>query len=368
MSIIRTKIGRWLAAAACFCCWALALSLLTTVICTAAARQQSSWNRSAELRRVGYVELFGEDAVHLLVGNSVLVQNSGPIDKRNGIEINEKIYYFVNDKTMYECGVAKEAGCDVKSWGLQNDQVCLEIGSCGERPKIMKSPLSLGRAKKGDKLGIYLWFDHFAYDIVKGNRTDFPLFDNVIRSKPIELDRAHFEKEINEVGPGAEEVPISGPRSVSLLIGNTFLSDDVTNLSEDRAANACPKEGTYYSPDGKVIRFACRDGKWSIAVLHWNIQSDLFCRDGPESDSIGSFNCTRGMVYAISASPKSSADNKMRVRDPKFTDSDSDLMGYLGNAFNFRFEQRHAAEKSGRSNVGPRSCQPKMRLTAEVCR
>lgn len=317
--------------------------LLSATICSGADRKQSSWNKIPELRKAGYVELFGADAAHFLVGNSVLVQKSGPLDsEKHGIEISPRIEYFPSDHTMYECGVDKAADCGIRAWGFLNNQICLDVVCNGQSEiTIMKSP----ETRRGGSIGVYVWFGHYVYEIVRGNRTNLPLFDNPVRSQPIELDSSTLDKEISEAGAGSKEVPIFGARAVSLLIGNTFLSDDAAKFSEDPAANACPKEGTYYSPDGKVIRFACRDGRWSVTVLHWKIRSGLFCRDGPDSQSVGSFNCTRAVISAIYASP---SDHKLRIRDPKYPDSDTDLMGYVGNTLNFRFNQYQAAGTSGK--------------------
>jgi hypothetical protein len=348
----RRKIGiwsfgrlNWVAASASLCVSALALILLATAALAAADPKQSSWNKSAELKKAGYIELSGQDAVRFLVGNSVLVQKSGPIDsEKNEVETQPKIYYFLNDHTLYQCEVAKESECFVRSWGLEQGRICLDIGSCGEPPKIMKSPRS---AKEGGRLGIYLWFDHFAYDIVKGNRTGGPLFDTHISGAPIELDRADLDKEIKDASQysgGDKQVPISGPRAISLLIGNTFLSDDAAELSKDQVAKACPKEGTYYSPDGKVVRFTCDgspDPMWSIFISHWKIEQGLFCRDGPME--FGTFGCDRATVTAIFSPQGSGASDKMLVRD---LDSGTALTGYAGNALNFSFENRPRLEKS----------------------
>jgi hypothetical protein len=331
-----------------FLCWGvLVLVLLSTAICAAADRKQSSWNKSAELKRAGYVELSGPDAVRFLIGNSVLVQKSGPIDgEKNGPEIYAKIYYFLSDHTRYECGVAKESNCYVQPWGLKGDQICIDVGTCAEMPKIMKSPYAEDWAKRGGRLGIYLWFDHFSYDIVKGNRTGGPLFDTHISGQPIELDRADFDKEIKDASQysgGDKRVPISGPRAISLLIGNTFLSDDAVKSSKDQATNACPQHGTYYSPDGRVIRFTCHgssDPFWSIFISHWKIESGLFCRDGPRPMDMGQFGCDRATVTAILSPQESGASDKMLIQDPE------GLTGYAGNALNFRFDNRPKHDKS----------------------
>lgn len=332
------EVRGWFTMAAFFCCRALLVVLASTTICAAANHRQSSWNRSAELKNVGYVELFGADAIHFLVGNSVLVKKSSPLAEKDGIQIYPKIYYFLNDHTMYECGVAKEPDCTVRLWGLEGNQVCLEIGGCGEPPKVMKSPShSEGKAKKGDRLGVYLWFDHFAYDIVKGNRIDAPLFDAHISGHPIELNRTDIGEELKEASQYSGEdkqVPISGPRAVSLLIGNTFLSDDVAKYSKDQTTNACPEQGTYYSPDGRVLHFTCHAGPsnqiWSISISHWKIKSGQLCR---------TFGCDG--VTAIPVPQGSSTSDKMFVQD---LDTGNALTGYAGNALNFRFENDAKAD------------------------
>src|SRR6202035_4731951 len=91
--------------------------------------------------------------------------------------------------------------------------------------------------------------------------------------------------------------------------------DDAAELSKDQAANACPKQGTYYSPDNRVIHFTC-DGlpaTWSISISHWKIKSDLFCRDGPME--FGTFGCDRATLTATFAPQGSGGSDKVLIRD-----------------------------------------------------
>lgn len=325
---------------ASLCCCALTATLLSTVPRAAADDNHSSWNKSTALKRAGYVELIGEDAAQLLVGNSVLVKDSGPLNgEKDGIRIQAKIYYFLNDHTLYKCGIAKESDCVVQSWGLQDNQVCLEVGSCSEPPKILKSPRV---ERHSTRLGIYLWFDHFAYDILKGNRTSGPLFDSRVSGRQIELGRGELENDVkgtNGYSEGDKQVSISGQPAFALLVGNTFLSDDAAKISRDQPANACPAQGTYYSPEGRVIRFTCHAGPsnqiWSVAISHWKLEGDRFCRDGPMD--LGSFACKRPTVTAIAAPQALAASNSFLVQD---IESGNALTGYFGNVLNFRFEKR----------------------------
>jgi hypothetical protein len=347
--IRRTNAGEW-AAPVAYSCWrTLGAILISTTVCAAANSKRASWDRRAELKSAGYVELFGADAAHFLVGNSVLIQKSSRLDsEKYGIDIYAAIYYFPSDHTMYECGVGKEADCFVRPWGFVNNQICLDVvASCNEPTgiAIMKSPFSKKRAKRGGKIGVYVSFDHFVYDIVKGNRTDGLSFDGHISGQPIELNRADLHKEIEGASQHSERdkaVPISGPRAISLLIGNTFLSDDAMKLSNDQA-NACPEEGTYYSPDGRVIRFTCHEQMWSIGILHWKIRSGLICRDGPAPRDIGIFDfCKPATVKAIFPGEGSSAGDMMQVQD---LESGNALTGYAGNVLNFKFGSHPEVDK-----------------------
>ena len=329
---------------ACFC-WTVLAAIPVSATIAAADSRQASWDRRPELKKAGYVELVGADAARFLVGNSVLVQKSGPIDsEKYGIEISAGVYYFLNDHTMYECHAGKEADCFVRPWGYVNDQICLDtVPGCNDRTgiAIMKSPVSQARAKSGGKIGIYVSFNHYVYDIVSGNRTDGPFFDSRISGQPIALSRTDYDKEVeaaSQDGGRNKAITISGPRALSLLIGNTFLSEDATKPVQDPATNACPEEGTYYSPDGRLIRFNCSSQMWSTSILHWKIKSGLICRDGPDPADIGKFDyCKPAKVKAIFSAQGSGTNGEMLVQD---LESGNALTGYAGNVLSFEFSRR----------------------------
>ncbi|WP_426409886.1 hypothetical protein [Bradyrhizobium ganzhouense] len=343
--IRRTNFDDSVAAAAKFCWRAVVIVLLSTMMCAAGDQNKSRWNKSAELKKAGYVELSSDDAVRFLVGNSVLVKKSSPVGGQEDIlRIGRaETYYFLNDHTMYDCHMWKALECYVEPWHLEDNEICPRVGACGTSSKIMKAPYPEERAKRGNKIGVYVRSDRFVYDIVKGKLSDGPLFDTRISGRPIELDRAEMDKEIRDAtehGGEGNQISISVPRAGALLIGNTFLSDDAAKLSKDQATNACPKQGAYYSPDGRVIRFTCAYGGapepiWTIYVEHWAIDARLFYvpLGGP----------WWAPIRAIPAPPTSGATDKMLVQD--LTNGDP-LTGYAGNVLNFRFERHPEAQKS----------------------
>src|SRR4051794_30104164 len=79
------------------------------------AQSSSSWNRRDELKKAGYTELSGADAIRLLAGNSVVVPEN---DGKDGLGIiNQKqIYYFLDERRVYVCGTAGATECVFGSW------------------------------------------------------------------------------------------------------------------------------------------------------------------------------------------------------------------------------------------------------------
>src|SRR3954469_13466721 len=81
------------------------------------AQSSSPWNRRDELKKAGYTELSGVDAIRLLVGNSVIVPEN---DGKDGLGIiNQKqIYYFLDERRVYVCGTAGATECVFGSWSV----------------------------------------------------------------------------------------------------------------------------------------------------------------------------------------------------------------------------------------------------------
>lgn len=319
------------------------LTLATLEMATfAAADGKSVRDKIKELKKAGYVELSGAQAVGFLVGNSA-VKHDHHISKGQTGGERPQINYYPNNRVWYACGGSFGSGCSVQSWDLENGYICFSVDPCDEAPTILKAPRS-----NSDKLGVMIYDDgDLPYDIVKGNQASAPLFDDRITGRMIELDKVKPSKEIRDADTRTQDgvISISGPRGISFLVGNTFLSNDVAGPSNEQAAPACPEHGTYYSPDGDIISFTCHASPsqlWSISVLHWRLQSGAIC--GKHSTDLS--KCALATLTATLASENpDEADGKLRVQDRQngFT-----LTGYAGNVFNFRFENRLNSERSSR--------------------
>jgi hypothetical protein len=320
------------------------LSMLLLLVSWSAAHAQSSpWDKRDEYRQAGYTELTGADAARFLVGNSVIV----PEEKDGTMVVSEEqIYYFLDDHTMYQCGRASEGNCYVGSWSVSERGICLEFGDCVEPFAVMRSREWQDCERHGGTLGIYLTYNHYRFEIVKGNWTNGPLFDRRVSGHVIELNRADFAKETAEAAqfnvPNGR-ISIYGSRALSLLIGNTFLAKDAEAGLKDKLEDFCPRQGQYYSREGFVISFTCngQSKTWSIGITRWKVVSELLC--GDDLDAIEQFGCKGAVVTAIPMPEGSGPSEKMRVLD--YEDGggliENSLTGYSGNVFNFRFDGRN---------------------------
>jgi hypothetical protein len=316
------------------------LSMVLLLASSAAAHGQSSaWDKRPEYRQAGYTELTGADAARFLVGNSVIVP-----EEKDGTMIvsDERIYYFLDDHTMYQCGRASEGSCELVSWSVSDSGICFGIGGCDQPFAVFRSPKWQDWERQGGRLGIYLSYDHVAYEIVKGNWTNGPLFDTRVSGHAIELDRNDFAKEAAEATqfnlPDGQ-IRIYGSRALSLLIGNTFLSGDARAGLKDRPEYFCPEQGEYYSREGFVLRFTCnrQSHSWSIGITRWRVVSGMLCRD--ELESIEKFGCGAAVVTAIPAPRVSAISEKMSVLNYNGGELIANaLTGYSGNIFNFKFD------------------------------
>jgi hypothetical protein len=324
------------------------LSMLLLLASWSAAHAQSSpWDKRDEYRQAGYTELTGADAARFLVGNSVIV----PELKEGTTTVSlARIYYFLGDYTMYDCGMAAEGECEFESWSIRDDGICSQIGACAKPFAVFRSANWQEWERRGGQLGIYLTDNHVASEIVKGNWTNGPLFDTRVSGRVIELNRADFPNEAAEAvqfNLPDGQISIRGSRALSLLIGNTFLSKDVEAGFKDKPEEICPQEGEYYSPDGLVLHFNCNAklNSWSFAITRWHVVSGMMCRD--DLQDIGKFGCNSAAVSAIptshgSGANENGASEKMRVLNHEVGGVIlGALTGYSGNIFNFRFDSGH---------------------------
>ncbi|OKO68788.1 hypothetical protein AC629_41865 [Bradyrhizobium sp. NAS80.1] len=320
------------------------LTLATLAMTTFAAADGKSFeDKIKELKKAGYVELSGAQAVDFLVGNSAVKHDDRLRKGQTGAK-RPQINYYPNNRVWYRCGGSFGPGCSVQSWDVENAEICFSVDPCDDAPTILKAPHS-----NSDKLGLMIYDQgeprYDIYDIVKGNQASAPLFDDRFTDRVIELDRVKPSKEIREADTHTQDgvISISGSRGISFLVGNTFLSNDVAGLSKEQGASACPEYGTYYSPDGDIISFTCQPPPsrlWTISVLHWKLQSGAIC--GKHSTDLS--KCALASLTAtLAPEGPNEADGKLRVQDRQ---NGVTLTGYAGNVFNFRFENRLDSERS----------------------
>jgi ABC transporter transmembrane region len=315
--------------------------LLLLASWSAAYGQASPWDRRDEYRQADYAELTGADAARFLVGNSVIL----PEEKEGGtVAYQRRVYYFLDDRTVYQCTRTSEGSCQVGVWSVSENGICFGVDLCAKPFAVFRSPSWQEWGRRDGRLGIYLTHNHFAYKVVKGNWTGAPLFDVRVSGSAIELNRAEYADEAAEavrsnLPPG--QLRISGARALSLLIGSTFLSKDVQGGLKEGSVELCPEQGLYYSPEGFVLSFSCsrQSHSWSMDITRWRIVSGLLC--GNDADHIQQFDCKGAVVTAVPVPQGTGTSGKMSVLNYEGGEPvENALTGYAGNIFNFRFGGR----------------------------
>ena len=167
--------------------------------------------------------------------------------------------------------------------------------------------------------------------VVRGNATIAPLVDANGVGKMIEVNSADFAQEIEAHGKfySGDKVLIKGPRAISLLIGNTFISGETA--IDEHGVHLCPVQGYYYSPDGRIITFNCHHwpDHWGMGVTHWKLASDRLCIEDLSGN--GAFGCGDRFerVYLV----PSDRQNEWLIIMKDFPRK---IVGYAGNIFNFK--------------------------------
>jgi hypothetical protein len=295
-------------------------------------------DKAKELLKRGYVELSGEDATDFLVGNSVLIKKTNLPWHLRTSAIDHR-YYFSDRHTAYQC-VADDCWTDY--WKVDGTMICFEFPSqCDDPTYRLYSEPRLFKAPRPDKrtgvIGLYVTFNSNVYAVVKENATISPLIDQPkgvgdfikIRSgdfaEDIEASRKHSGDD--------KKVLVAGDRALSLLIGNTFMSDETATDKSGRVYS-CPVEGYYYSLDGRIIMFNChhtpdRPDTWSMHPANWKSAPGgrFICEDR----SYGEHGCLTpiGMVYLV---PSDHPDEWLALAQ----DFPRKISGYAGNVFGFR--------------------------------
>jgi hypothetical protein len=286
------------------------------------------------LRKRGYVELSGDDAVRFLVGNSVVIRK---IDAPKDFPTpeNERRYYFSGAHTAYEC---TGNDCWTQSWKVDGNEICIEFPErCDDTDNRRYLAPRLFRAPRPDqrtgRIGIYLTYKSIIHAVVKGNATIAPLVEPGGAGKMMEVNAADFTRDIeaaSQFSGGDRKVPVTGSRAISLLKGNTFISGE-TATDEHGGVHLCPVQGTYYSPDGRIITFNCDHwpDSWGMHLTHWKLASGRLCIEDLSGD--GKFGCG-DRFEIVYLTPSDKHDQWLVIEE----DFPRKIFGYTGNVFNFK--------------------------------
>ncbi len=313
--------------------WVLTLSVGPSVHAAQKPKAALFQDKTPTLLKRGYVELSGDDAASFLIGNSVVIKKT---DAPKGVaeDDNDERYYFSDRNTAYECVVND---CWTKSWKIDGKDICFEFPErCDDAtdrlyfaPRTLKAPR---QDRRGGRIGVYLTYKSIIHAVVRGNATIAPLLEPGGAGGMIEVNAAEFAQEIeaaSKFSGGDKKVPVVGARAVSFLIGNTFISGETA--VDEHGVHLCPEQGTYYSPDGRIITFNCFHwpDSWGMHITHWKLASGRLCIE--DLCGNGKFGC--GDRFERLYLTPADRHDKWRVIAEDFPRK---IFGYTGNIFHFK--------------------------------
>jgi hypothetical protein len=319
----------------------LLASLITPAISDVLAMQTTKphlgrRDRDQEFLNLGYTELSGDEAVRFLIGNTVVIRKADAPKWLRDLE-DDKKYYLRDDHNVIECQPF-DTGCLTFPWGLEADKICLSLPCLdpetpySANPRVLKAPRENERT---GQIGVYIEFGDNVQSIVKGNATVANFTDTNLSAKPIEVSSKDFASEIQAAkdradANGPSEIRVKDPRAASVMIGNTFMTDE-TATDDHGTVRLCPYEGFYYSPDGRLIQFQCREkDKWSVSISRWKLKSGMV---GVQDDEDAKKFVYGGPIQNPRLVPSGKSD---LWHIAGWALGDKQPLGYTGNVLNFK--------------------------------
>ncbi|MGJ5208204.1 hypothetical protein [Bradyrhizobium sp. HKCCYLR20261] len=295
-------------------------------------------DRTKDLLKRGYVALSGDDAINFLIGNSVLIRKSDSAPYLRS-SVSDMSFYFKDRHTAYQC---VGSDCWISHWTVDGPMICFEIPwRCDDPTYRSYSAPRLFAAPRPDKrtgvIGRYLTFNANVYAVVKANATIAPLIERPEGvGELMRVKSADFPREIETPGHGSGNgttVPVTGDRAMALLIGNTFMSAETATDALGHV-HACPTQGTYYAPDGRIIMFSCHHApgqpdSWSLHPARWtSTAGGKFKCDDP---GYGEHGCL-APIGKVSLAASDRPEERLVIAE----DFPRTISGYAGNVFGFK--------------------------------
>jgi hypothetical protein len=292
-------------------------------------------DKGQDFLRLGYIELSGNEAVRFLIGNTVVIRKADAPKWLRNLEEDKK-YYFRDADNVIECHPVATA-CFTFPWGIGGNKICLSLPCLDSgsphsaNPRVLKSP----REERTGQIGVYIEFGDNVQSIVKGNATVANFTDTNLSASLIEVSSRAFSSEIQAAKDRADanlptEITVKDPRAASVMIGNTFMTGE-TITDNHGTVRRCPYEGFYYSPDGRLIQFQCREkNTWSVSISRWRLKSG---RVGVQDDEDPKTFVYGGPIQNPHLVPSGKSD---LWHVAGWALGETQTLGYTGNVLNFK--------------------------------
>ena len=302
-------------------------------LCAAIVGGLAATAGAAPSDRTNEVTLRGDDALRLLVGNTLRsVQDKKSIPT---------FRYFMNERLEYHCEgwnfsnvrrseimIHREtAGCEILIPSVRDGRLCENYATTCEDNELALRFRKLSTAsdvKAGQLLGrVTVLRMRYStapgeYDLIKGNATIFPDFDPATKQNVLQSEAPDVKIEINRVKEFActdgtsEIIRLDHADEVnSAIIGNTLIP--FNNAFNKNPGTFDARNGNYFDPKGIIVSVGiptAPEGAFDqtlsgtsvggISLYRWKIEDGKLCRT--EGEEPAKFFCDRFSVYLEKAS------------------------------------------------------------------
>jgi hypothetical protein len=291
----------------------------------------------------GYLELKGDDAKRMIIGNTLLSTDNG----------EQSFSYYRDENSEYFGARRGQRECTVFPVTVTTNEIRVQFHTFAYR--LFKARfVDLQKAPRGAVIGLIYYAGPFpgqkdGFDkVLKGNLSDCPEMSASSPPQPLEISKSEWDAANGQEGGAKTAADTKRRFLMQSLIGNTL-------IRHDKGANSCAGDdlhsssGYYFAPDGRYAYYNCvtngvdkaKPDTHEIGMDHWKAVAGKLCLQRPQPDYPDAFSACDD--FALRAARSSADSDRIRL---EVTDADdrggnpANVAPYLivkGNPMNFRW-------------------------------
>jgi hypothetical protein len=297
----------------------------------------------------GYVELKGDDAKRMIVGDTLLSVDDG----------EQKLTYYRDENSEYVGAGRGSRECTILPVSVTTTDIRAHSHIIAYRIFKARS-VDAGRAPRGALIGLIYYSGPFSgqkdsFDkVLKGNLSECPEMAPSPSAQPLEISKSEWDAANGQERGKQASADARRRFLIRILVGNTLIRYDKSDNSCD-GDDLYSSSGYYFATDGRYAFYLCtahdfhkgKPNDHEVGMDHWKATGGKLCLQRPQPDDPDAYSaCDDFVLHAV---PASANGDRIRL---EVTDADdrggnpANPAPYLvvkGNPMNFRWPADSAA-------------------------